>query len=311
MLSRAAERVYWLARYLERVENTTRLINVHTGLMMDLPREAEIGWFTLVSLFDGDAFYHARHPKINENNVMHFLLADTDNPMALINALSALRENARTSLDLLPEETWEQVNELYLQVKTELPALYNRRRRQHLLVAIMERCQTIWGIIANHMSRNHAYYFLQTAKHLERTDMTSRILEMASLLLKDNRGDDVRAFDGLLWTHLLRSLSALQMFTQQYGSNLVAAQVLDFLTHDAHFPRSLAFSLSSVGHSLSALPEPDTLLARQQALLAIVDELDCRDIPAETIHQQMDTLQVQLADLNRLINQQWFYPDAF
>ncbi|WP_292362791.1 alpha-E domain-containing protein, partial [Methylophaga sp. UBA1464] len=76
MLSRVAERVYWLARYLERVENTARLINVHTGLLMDLPRDVEIDWFTLVTIFDAEMFYHANFDQINENNVMQFLLAE-------------------------------------------------------------------------------------------------------------------------------------------------------------------------------------------------------------------------------------------
>ena len=119
MLSRVAERVYWLARYLERVENTARLINVHTGLLMDLPRDVEIDWFTLVTIFDAEMFYHANFEQINENNVMQFLLAEPNNPISLLNSLSAVRENARTSLDILPEETWEQVNELYLLVKNE------------------------------------------------------------------------------------------------------------------------------------------------------------------------------------------------
>ncbi|MCX4189640.1 alpha-E domain-containing protein [Methylophaga sp. OBS3] len=309
MLSRVAERVYWLARYLERVENTARLINVHTALLMDLPREAEIDWFTLISIFDADMFYHAGYEQITEQNVMHFLLADTDNPMALIHSLRSLRENARTSLDILPEETWEQVNELYLLVKEEFSALSNRRRRQNLLVAIMERCQTIWGIFTNHMSRNNAYYFLQTAKHLERADMTSRILEMASLLLKENRSDSVRAYDGLLWTHLLRALSAQQMYTRVNGSTVSASPVLGYLIRDTAFPRSLFFSLSAIGRYLSPLPNADKLLATQKEILHTVLDTNHNEVPAEAIHRQMDALQIALGNLNNQIGNQWFYPD--
>ena len=216
MLSRVAERVYWLARYLERVENTARLINVHTGLLMDLPRDVEIDWFTLVTIFDAEMFYHANFEQINENNVMQFLLAEPNNPISLLNSLSAVRENARTSLDILPEETWEQVNELYLLVKNEMAAISNRRRRQQLLLTIMERCQTVWGILVNHMSRNHAYHFMQTAKHLERADMTSRILEMTSLLMAENRSESMRAAEGILWTHLLLRLTVHPLTPMAY-----------------------------------------------------------------------------------------------
>lgn len=310
MLSRVAERVYWLARYLERVENTARLINVHTGLLMDLPHEVEVDWFTLVSLFDDDKLYHAEYETINENNVMNFLVADQNHTTSLIYSLSALRENARTALDILPEETWQQVNELYLLVKKELPAIGNRRRRQNLLLTVMERCQTVWGILTNHMSRNHAYYFLQTAKHLERADMTSRILEMASLILAENRTDSVRAFDGILWAHLLRALSAQQMYTYTYNSTVSAEQVLHFLIRDAAFPRSLFFSLTAIGRYLSPLPQSEQLLFQQQQLLADFYMQDTVDIPADEIHKRMDALQMQLVQLSTAIGQQWFYPDS-
>lgn len=309
MLSRVAERVYWLARYLERVENTARLINVHTGLLMDLPRDVEIDWFTLVTIFDGDMFFHTSYEQINENNVMQFLLAEPYNPISLLNSLSAVRENARTSLDILPEETWEQVNELYLLVKNEIAAISNRRRRQHLLLTVTERCQTIWGILANHMSRNHAYHFMQTAKHLERADMTSRILEMTSLLMAENRSESLRAAEGILWAHLLRALSAQQMYTQTHSSSMNADDVLTFLIEDAAFPRSLFFSLKTIGRYIWPLPQSSTVLEHHQQILSDMFTETLKQLPAELIHSRMDELQVKLAELNNHISRQWFYPD--
>ncbi|HEC72821.1 MAG TPA: alpha-E domain-containing protein, partial [Methylophaga aminisulfidivorans] len=153
MLSRVAERIYWMARYLERVENTARLINVHTALLMDLPEHIELDWFTLITILDAEKLYAEKHDSDTEHNIMHFMLADTDYGSSLINSVAAVRENARTSLDVLPEEVWEQVNELNLLVKSELSSIGNRRRRQKLLLTIMESCQCIWGMISNHMSR--------------------------------------------------------------------------------------------------------------------------------------------------------------
>ncbi|EMR12276.1 hypothetical protein MPL1_11193 [Methylophaga lonarensis MPL] len=308
MLSRVAERVYWLARYLERVENTARLINVHTNLLMDLPADVEVGWFTLVTIFDGELFFHASYDEINENNVMHFLLADENNAISLINSLSALRENARTSLDILPEETWEQVNELYLLVKSELSAISNRRRRQKLLLSMSERCQTVWGILANHMSRNHGYYFMQTAKHLERADMTSRILELASLLLAENRSQSMRAVEGILWSHLLRALSAQQMFTHSRNNDVNAEAVLAFLLRDSAFPRSLFFSLGAINRYLSPLPGAQKVIDHHRQSIEFMFENPQENLPAEEIHNRMDALQIRLAGLNTAIGQQWFYP---
>lgn len=308
MLSRVAERVYWLARYLERVENTARLINVHTTLLLDLPEHVEVNWFTLVTIFDGETLYHEKHVAIEESNIMHFLMADTEFGSSLINSLASVRENARTSLDTLPEETWEQVNELYLLVKEEMSSVSNRRRRQKLLVTIMEKCQSIWGIISNHMSRNFAYDFIQTGKHLERADMTSRILEMTSLLVAENRSDSLRQFEGLLWTNLLRALSAQQMYTQAKSPTVVAAEVLSFLISDSRFPRSLRFSINAVGHYLNYLPRPEAILEMQQHLLNLLHSYDPAVTKDLTIHKKMDELQMELAELNSQICSNWFYP---
>lgn len=309
MLSRVGERIYWLARYLERVENTARLINVHTSLLMDLPEHREINWFTLVTIFDAKDDYFASHDWVNEHDIMHFLLADTSHGGSLVNALLSLRENARTSLDVLPEILWEQVNELHLLVKGELSSIGNRRRRQKLLLTITERCQCIWGIIANHMSRNFAYDFLLVGKHLERADMTSRILEMTSILLADSHSETSKQYEGILWGTLLRALSAQQMYIQANNSSLKAAKVLTFLITDKAFPRSLSFSVNAMGNYLKYLPRAESVLGMQRAILGRLQHYDPKTQPAETIQKMMDELQVSLNAVNAEIANQWFYPD--
>ena len=309
MLSRVGERIYWMARYLERVENTARLINVHTSLLMDMPSKMEVNWFTLVRIFDAEEAYHEQYPDVNENNIMHFLLADLSHPTSLLSSLSSVRENGRTSLDILPEEIWEQVNELYLMVKAELSAITNRRRRQNLLLKVMERCQCIWGVISNHMSRNFAYDFIQIGKHLERADMTSRILEMTSLLISDARSDVVRQYEDILWSSLLQALSAQQMYLQTKRSSVSSEKVLNFLMKDKSFPRSLYFSLKSIGHYLEYLPISEELQIEQKKILDTLQLFNLAEIPAEEIHKNMDYLQLQLATFNRQISNTWFYPD--
>ncbi|WP_417500167.1 alpha-E domain-containing protein [Methylophaga sp.] len=309
MLSRVAERVYWLARYLERVENTARLINVHTALLMDLPEHMEVNWFTLVTIFDAEQIYYRKHPRENEYDIMHFLLADPSYGGSLINNLAAVRENARTSLDVLPEEVWEQVNELHLLVKSELSSIGNRRRRQKLLLTIMESCQCIWGMIANHMSRNFAYDFLQAGKHLERADMTSRILELSALLMSDNRSETLKQHEGILWATLLRVLNAQQMYIQAHNSSLKGENVLAFLIQNTAFPRSLSFSVKSVGNYLEYLPGDKHMLAQQAEILNDLKAYSPERNPPETIRLMMDELQIALNRLNTSITTNWFYPD--
>lgn len=309
MLSRVGERVFWLARYLERIENTARLINVHTSLLMDLPEHREINWYTLVTIFDAKNDYFDRHDRVNEYDIMHFLLADSSYSGSLVNALLALRENARTSLDILPETLWEQVNELHLLVKEEMSSIGNRRRRQNLLLSIVERCLGIWGIIANHMSRNYAYDFLLAGKYLERADMTSRILEMTSILVADKENEITKQYESILWGTLLRALSAQQMFTQHHATGLKADKVLTFLITDSRFPRSLSFAITALGKYLTYLPNPDNVLALQAVLLERLQAYEADSSMLAMTHQQMDKLQHSLNAVNHAIANQWFYPD--
>jgi len=309
MLSRVGERVYWMSRYLERVENTARLINVHTALLMDMPIDMEINWYTLIQIFDGEKEYHQQHERIDENNIMHFLIADTSNSSSLLTSLQLVRENTRTSLDVLPEDTWEQVNELYLMAKESMSAISNRYRRQKLMLNILERCETICGILSNQMSRNNAYDFIQIGKYLERADMTSRILEMTSLLLSDARSDAVKKYEGILWTNLLRALSAHQMYLQDMQVSVKSHKVLGFLISNNAFPRSLCFSLIAIGNYLQFLPRSSELMTTQNKIIEQVNAYDLALIPAEEIHVVMDQFQMEMSDLHQTISSTWFHPD--
>jgi uncharacterized alpha-E superfamily protein len=309
MLSRVAERVFWLGRYLERVESTARLVNVHTALLMDLPDQMEINWFTPVTIFDAESLYFELHDEVDEYTVMHFLLAEESFASSLMNSLSGVRENARTTIDVLPDILWEQVNELYLLVKDELSSIGNRRRRQQLLITIIEKCQCIWGMISNYMSRNHAHDFVQTGKHLERADMSSRILEMTSLLVSESRSELLRKYEGILWTNLLTALSARQMYIQAQSSVINVDTVLNFLINDCDFPRSLSFSVESIGHYLRRLPHFNSAILIQKEVVSQLQYMTEHALPAATIYTKMDDIQASLNKLTSEIGQSWFYPD--
>jgi uncharacterized alpha-E superfamily protein len=308
MLSRVAERIYWLARYLERIENTARLINVHTALLMDLPEHKRMNWFTLINVFDAKDMYFDRYDTVNEHDVMSFLLADSSYSGSMVNAIFSLRENARTTLDVLPDVIWEQINELHLELKSELSSIGNRRRRQKLLLSIIERCQIVWGIVANQISRNYGYDFLQTGKYLERADMTSRILEMTSSLIADKDSGAVMEYEGLLWGNLLKSLNARQMYIQTDDSRLKARLVLGFLIGDAEFPRSISFSLDALNGFIAHLPKSDTA---SQTLMKYIEEIpsELAKEDVDQVQRMMDKLQLSLTELNKLIANTWFYPD--
>ena len=115
MLSRVAENVYWMARYLERAEDTARLINSMTNLLLDLPMEVEVTWDELVKVIGAESHFNELYPdKRDERSVMRYLILDQRNPNAITVCINAARENARVTRDIIPNEVWEQANELYL-----------------------------------------------------------------------------------------------------------------------------------------------------------------------------------------------------
>ena len=127
MLARVAENIYWLARYLERAENTARLISVNANLLLDLQRGYELGWQPLVDITGSRHVFDAQKRRNDEREVVQFLLADAENPGAVSASLNAARENARTLRDILPTEAWEILNEFFQEFTTGLPAGLNRR----------------------------------------------------------------------------------------------------------------------------------------------------------------------------------------
>lgn len=310
MLSRVAERVYWMARYLERADNTARLISAHTMLLMDLPETLEFDWFTPVVIFNAEEQYRATYPTISEEHVMHFLIADRDNPSSLLGSFANVRENVRTSLDLLPEVIWEQVNQTYLQLQAALPSLSSRHSRQRVLRDVMAACQRIRGVLENHLSRDHAFDFIQIGRHVERADMTSRTLEMTSLLLAEDRSHALRRYESILWASLLSALGAQQMYLRHKNSRVIARDVLEFLCQDVKFPRSLLYSLTGVNFYLARLPEPDQVLAMSSRITEQFAQQDISAIPVDQIHRFMDRLQANLTVLHGEIAHTWFYPET-
>ena len=309
MLSRVAERVYWMARYLERAEKTARLINVHTALLMDLPGRIEINWFTLIRLFNAESLFREHYEWGNEANVTQFLIADRNNPSSLASSLANVRENVRTSLDVLPEEIWEQINQTHLLMNQSLPRISDRHKRQVLLREVTKQCQCIRGALDSHMSRDHSFDFTQIGKHMERADMSSRILEMTSLLLSEERSETIRKYDGILWTNLLQALSARQMYLQHIHSRVEGQQVMRFLLTDDVFPGSIAYSLAAMGRRMKYLPDPTLAMNNAQQLREHLLEQDLSAIPAEKVYTLMDHLQVEFGKLHDVIAKSWFNPD--
>lgn len=311
MLSRVAERVYWLGRYLERAENTARLLTVYSTLLLDLPRGARIGWHTLVEITGSRPEFHEHHQVVDERSVIHFLLADPKNSSSILNSLSMARENARTTREIIPSEAWEQINNLYLFARDNVSKSAGRGPRLQLLQQIISYCQLITGLLSGAMSHNSGYNFIRIARSLERADMTTRIVDVGSVtLLPSLTGAEhvPEPYENMIWMSVLRSLSAYQMYRQHVLDRVNGEDVVTFLLQDAQFPRSVVHSLSKLASCLQSLPNNAETLQQLEVTRTLASEANIPELLQKGLLEYIDQLQVEIARVHACIASTWFLP---
>ncbi|WP_018137847.1 MULTISPECIES: alpha-E domain-containing protein [unclassified Thioalkalivibrio] len=307
MLSRVAERVYWMARYVERAENTARMVTAFHLLALDMPKSVQLSWKGLVEVTGNDELFDNHYQREDERNCVKFLLADADNPSSVLNSLRSARENVRTTRDLVPSEAWEVMNELYLFARDEIDQGIGKRGRFEFLSSIVQRCQTLTGLLAGTMSHDAAYDFIRLGRNLERADMGTRQVDVGALKLLKKDHDDPEPYEGLLWTSILRSESGFQMYRQHVKRRINGVDVVRFLLQDSAFPRSVTHALKQVQDALESLPNNEVPLrlviqARRHAMNANVDELLAED----GLHDFVDRLQQDIADIHGANAETWF-----
>ena len=305
MLSRVAERVYWMGRYVERAESSARLLNAYTNQLMDLPRGAEPGWKHLVDITGANGLFETAAGAYDERGTVSFLVADLANPGSILSSIAMARENVRTTRDVLPTEAWEYANELYLYAKANAERCVARGQRFAVLKTIVARCQQLEGLLAGTMSHGTTYELVALGRNLERADMTTRIVDSAVFLLMPRRGNP-GAYDTILWMNVLRSLSGYQMYRQHVRNRVEADQVVRFLLRDRHFPRAVGAALAEAERGLGTLPRNGEALRSLARVRARVDDAPIGDMGLDDLHRLIDEVQADLAELHDRIHATWF-----
>ena len=332
MLSRVAQNIYWLARYIERAEDTARIINVNSNLLLDLPRSMTFGWLPLVFIVGSEKQFFEKNPHQpdEENIVVKFLIGDSENPGSILSSLAYARENLRTTRDTVPQEAWEQINSLYIFARDHLPT---RRGRFEFLRRVIHGAQQINGMLAGAMSRTPAYDFVRLGRFLERADMTSRILDVRSANLLPCRDEpalpvmqqsqsqtgggqtqsliaseqeEQNPFESIQWMSVLKSLSAYQMYRQQVRSRVGGSDVVKFLLQDPAFPRAVLFCLKELETCLRNLPKNAELLATLHALQQQLSAMEVSELAHAGLHEFIDQFQISLGELHDLIAETYF-----
>lgn len=308
MLSRVADRLYWMARYLERAEDTARLTQAYTHLIMDIPEGAEPGWDILVQILDAQPTFGARARAYNEQNVLRFLIADEENFSSISQCIRAARENVRTTRDVLPDEVWENVNELHLYSQEWAEKSVGRRNRHRFLEKVIGRCQMINGLMMSTLCRDHAYRFIKLGALLERADMTTRVIDVgAGALLGDERHHS--SVDPLIWASVLQSLSAMGTYRRTIGPLVEVNEVVDFVFREEALPRSVKFCLNGIRKELLPLKHNREALKVLDRSRRSLSRFHPESSTREELHTFIDAFQANLTTLGAVIDETWFSLD--
>tara|TARA_R110001592_G_scaffold175466_1_gene414624 strand:- start:51886 stop:52818 length:933 start_codon:yes stop_codon:yes gene_type:complete len=307
MLSRVAERIYWAARYLERIENTVRLVGVYDKLIFDLPKSVGIGWYNLITLNSADEAFHERYKNQDERNVVKFLLGDDTNPSSVESSLKFARENLRTTRDVIPAETWEMINELHLFVTENIQQGINRSQRFNFLDGIIKSCQQIQGLLVGTMPRDFVWYFMKLGRNIERADMTTRLLDAgvrAQLQVWD--AEDMVNGQQIIWGNVLRSLGADQSYRRTVRAAVKSKQVARYIIEDPAFPRTITYCFSAMTDSLERLPNNTAVLKEVQRIQhSIAKTVDYSDL-GEPMKELLNDIQLDIVSIHNSISQNWF-----
>jgi uncharacterized alpha-E superfamily protein len=305
MLARTVENVYWLSRYLERAENTARIIGVNTNLLLDLPGGIAPGWLPLVDISGGradfDKLYEGRATRGEERDVVTFLIADKSNSGSICSSLHYARENARTLREILPTEAWELLNEFIGDCTRNVDSAVNKRTRFEFLKRIVVTLQTIAGMLDGTMNRNDAYMFSHLGRNLERADMTSRIVDVRSAQLLPAETPELRPFESVQWMSVLKSLSGYQMYRLRMRTRVKRTDVLQFLLRDDQFPRSCQFCLTQLERSLNDLPRSESVLDVLGKAARFIERAPLATLDQPGLHELIDKFQLHINNVHDMI----------
>lgn len=310
MLSRVAENIYWLSRYVERAENMGRLVSVNANLLLDLPKGIAPGWEPLITITGSNDLFLKRHKTYGERTALRFLISEAEHPGSILSSLQAARANCRTIRDSIPRAAWEQINELYLSARDNVQEGLTKRGRHAFLKRVILGAQTVTGMLAGTMNHDQGYHFLRMGRNLERADMTSRIVDVRSASLLPEDVPELRPYENIQWMSVLKSLSAYQMYRRSMQVRIRRDDVLRFLLQSQVFPRAFHHCVDAVQNSVVELP-------RNEGPLRVIGRVKRRVMGTEVarldqaeLHEFIDDLQLGLGELHEEIASAWFLPPA-
>lgn len=312
MLSRVADSIFWMSRYIERAENVARFIDVNCHMILDLPVGSAEQWEPLIiTSGDQERFAAGYGTAATQENVIRFLAFDAGNPNSIVSCLRAARENARSVREIISSEMWEQVNTFYLMATAPGAARRAGEAPHEFFTEIKSASHLFTGLTETTMSHGEAWHFCRLGRLLERADKTTRLLDVKYFILLPRHTDVGSPFDDIQWSAVLRSASAFEMYRKRHG-RIAPDRIVEFLLLDREFPRAVHSCLNIAEESLhatSGTPVGTFRNPAEQRLGQLRSELGyarVEDILEHGLHEFLDGLQVKLNAVGDAIFETFF-----
>jgi uncharacterized alpha-E superfamily protein len=301
-------------RYIERADNYARFISVNFNLALDLPPDVPEQWEPLIIATADNFIFKQFYDAPTRENVLYFMAFDVNNPNSILSCLLEARENARTIRESISREMWEYVNQIYWTVKDAAveSKSWELARYQGFLESIKTGSQLFYGIVDSTITRGEAWHFGRLGRLIERADKTTRFLDVKYFTLLPDIGAVGSPLDLMLWSAVLKSVSAYNMFRQQYQA-INPTSIVDFLLLDKKFPRSVMhcirqaelslYEISGTAISNSYSNPAEKALSK---LRSEVEFTEIKDIFALGLHQYLDEFQQKNNAVGKAIFQTYF-----
>jgi uncharacterized alpha-E superfamily protein len=314
MLSRVANSIYWLNRYIERAENYARFVSVNFNLALDLPPTLSEQWEPLLIATADNDIFEKYYDSATPENVIQYMTFDVRNPNSILSSLQFARENARTIRESISKEMWEHVNQFYWKVKeaSNKSGNWEMNKFQDFFDEVKMDCQLFFGIVDSTITRNEGWHFGRMGRMLERADKTTRFLDVKYFILLPNAKAVGSPLDLLLWSAVLKSVSAYNMFRQEY-TNIKPSNITEYLLLNKYFPRSVLYCMRYAESSLYEISgnkinagfsnEAEKQMGK---LKSMIEFTDISDVFSIGLHKFLDDFQTKNNDVADALYQTYF-----
>ncbi len=311
MLSRVADSIYWMSRYIERAENVARFIDVNYNLSLGDASGDGQQWAALVSTTGDQKLFTELYGEPRREAVLRFLMLDDRNPNSIYSCAGAARENARSVRESITTPMWERMNRFYLTVRAAAESDSCLGEPTGFCDEVKLASHALVGLTYSTMSHGEAWHFARLGRLLECADKTSRIVDVQYYHLLPDASDIGSPLDLIRWNALLKSTSALTMYRKVHGQ-ITQDRVADFLILNRDFPRAMRFCVIHAQESVCEITgsRPGTFRCRSEQLAgrlrADMDYTSIEEVITEGLHEYIDRYQTRLNEIGEALQSDFF-----